>query len=92
MEPVKNMISFSFPACGRGNPLRGLPYRGEGRWKERLVGPCGFLRAAARTCWVCPTGRVGWTVGAVRPCGVCGLPPGPAGFALPGESVGRWGA
>ena len=73
----QNMIPFSFPACGRGNSARrALP--GEGRWKERLVGPFGFLRAAARTCWVCPTGRVRWTVGAVRPCGVCGLPPGPA--------------
>ena len=73
----QNMIPFSFPACGRGNSAR-LALPGEGRWTERLVGPFGFLRAAARTCWVCPAGRVRWTVGAVRPCGVCGLPPGPA--------------
>ena len=58
----QNMISFSFPACGRGNSARrALP--GEGRWTERLVGPFGFLRAAARTCWVCPTGRVRWAEG-----------------------------
>ena len=57
----QNMISFSFPACGRGNSARrALP--GEGRWMERWVGPFGS---------------------------VCGLPPGPAGCALPGESVGR---
>ena len=73
----QNMIPFSFPACGRGNSAR-LALPGEGRWTERLVGPFGFLRAAARTCWVCPAGRVRWTVGCVRPCGVCGLPPGPA--------------
>ena len=86
----QNMIPFSFPACGRGNSAR-LALPGEGRWTERLVGPFGFLRAAARTCWVCPAGRVGWAVECVRPCGFCGLPPGPAGFALPGESVGWWG-
>jgi len=58
-------------------------------WVERLVRPFGFLRAAARTCWVCPAGRVGGVERLVGPFGsFCGLPPGPAGFALPGESVG----
>ena len=59
----QNMISFSFPACGRGNSARrALP--GEGHWTERLGGPLGSFY---------------------------GLPPGPAGCALPGESVGRKG-
>ena len=66
-----------------------LPYRASllGGWvREALWG----LRAAARTCLPCRASLLGG--GAVRPYGFCGLPPGPAGFALPGESVGRWGA
>ena len=58
----QNMIPFSFPACGRGNSARralpGESVERKGRW-----GPSGFLRAAARTCWVCPAGRVRWTEG-----------------------------
>ena len=58
----QNMISFSFPACRRGNSARrALPGESVGRKGE--WGPLGFLRAAARTCWVCPTGRVRWAEG-----------------------------
>ena len=64
----QNMISFSFPACGRGNSARrALPGESVGRKGE--WGPLGFLRAAARTCWVCPTGRVRWAEGVGYPRG-----------------------
>ena len=79
-----------FPPAAAGGTLRGVPYRA-----SRLGGKVSwalwvFLRAAARTCWACPAGRVGWVERLVGPFGsFCGLPPGPAGCALPGESVGR---
>ena len=70
----QNMIPFSFPACGRGNSARrALPgewWGGKVGWALRV-----FLRAAARTCWVCPTGRVRWTEGVGYPAGKLPLPP-----------------
>ena len=70
--------------------LLGVPYRAS-RWGGKISGALrAFLRAAARTCWVCPTGRVGGAERLVGPFGpFYGLPPGPAGCALPGESVGQ---
>ena len=53
----QNMILSFSAGCGRRNSARrALP----GESVERKGGwdPSGFLRAAARTCWVCPTGRV----------------------------------
>ena len=48
---------------------------------------------AGKLCEACPTGRVGGAERWVGPFGsFYGLPPGPAGCALPGESVGRKGA
>ena len=60
--PGENMIGF-FPPAAAGGTLRGVPCRasrwgGKVGWALRV-----FLRAAARTCWVCPTGRVRWTEG-----------------------------
>ena len=83
------MIASFSAGCGRRNSARrALPGESVGRKGE--WGPLGFLRAAARTCWVCPAGRVRWAERLVGPFGsFCGLPPGPAGCALPGESVGR---
>ena len=58
-----------FPPAAAGGTLRGVPCRA-----SRLGGKVGwalwvFLRAAARTCRVCPAGRVGWAEGLVRPFG-----------------------
>ena len=58
-----------FPPAAAGGTLRGVPYRAsplDGKVGEALR---AFLRAAARTCWVCPTGRVGGTAGVGYPKG-----------------------
>ena len=56
------MIGSFSAGCGRRNSARrALPGESVGRKGE--WGPLGFLRAAARTCWVCPAGRVRWTEG-----------------------------
>ena len=110
----QNMISFSFPACGRGNSARralpgesvgrkgwlgpsglftgcrpdllGVPSRAS-RWGGKISGALWvFLRAAARTCWVCPTGRVGGAAGVGYPKG--GFPY-PKSFPL-GGSLRGW--
>ena len=53
----QNMIGSFSAGCGRRNSARrALP--GESVERKGGWGPSGFLRAAARTCWVCPTGRV----------------------------------
>ena len=64
----QNMIALSFPACGRGNSAR-LALPGESVGRKGEWGPLGFLRAAARTCWVCPAGRVGGAAGVGYPKG-----------------------
>ena len=58
-----------FPPAAAGGTLRGVPYRasrlgGKVNWALWVV-----LRAAARTCWVCPAGRVGGVERLVGPFG-----------------------
>ena len=90
----QNMIASFSAGCGRRNSARrALP--GESVGRKGGWGPSGLLRAAARTCWVCPTGRVRWTVGCVgtygflraaaRTCWVCptGRVGGAAGVGYP---------
>ena len=49
--------------------LLGVPYRAS-RWGGKISGALWvFLRAAARTCWVCPPGRVGGAAGVGYPKG-----------------------
>ena len=64
----QNMIASFSAGCGRRNSARrALPGESVGRKGE--WGPLGFLRAAARTCWVCPAGRVGGAAGVGYPKG-----------------------
>ena len=83
----QNMISFSFPACGRGNSARrALP--GEGRWTERWVRAFRFFAGCRPDLLALPGESVG-RLGAWEPMGFCGLLPGPAAF--PGQAMGRKG-
>ena len=83
----QNMISFSFPACGRGNSARrALP--GEGRWTERWVRAFVFFAGCRPDLLALPGESVG-RLGAWEPMGFCGLLPGPAAF--PGQAMGRKG-
>lgn len=83
----QNMISFSFPACGRGNSARrALP--GEGRWTERWVRAFGFFAGCRPDLLALPGESIG-RLGAWEPMGFCGLLPGPAAF--PGQAMGRKG-
>ncbi len=83
----QNMISFSFPACGRGNSARrALP--GEGGWTERRVRAFGFFAGCRPDLLALPGESVG-RLGAWEPMGFCGLLPGPAAF--PGQAMGRKG-
>ena len=78
----QNMIASFSAGCGRRNSARrALPGESVGRKGE--WGPLGFLRAAARTCWVCPAGRVRWTEGGWIPYREA---PTPKAF----PSGGRW--
>ena len=82
----QNMISFSFPACGRGNSARrALP--GEGGWTERWVRAFGFFAGCRPDLLGLPYRAS--RLGAWEPMGFCGLLPGPAAF--PGQAMGRKG-
>ena len=62
------MIEIFSAGCGRRNSARrALP--GESVGRKGWLGPLGLLRAAARTCWVCPAGRVGGAERLVGPFG-----------------------
>ena len=86
---VERLVGPFGPFAGCRPDLLGVPCRAS-RWGGKVGWALWvFLRAAARTCWACPAGRVGGVERLVGPFGsFCGLPPGPAGRALPGESVG----
>ena len=82
----QNMISFSFPACGRGNSARrALP--GEGGWTERWVRAFGFFAGCRPDLLGLPYRAS--RLGAWEPMGFCGLLPGSAAF--PGQAMGRKG-
>ena len=66
---VERLVGPFGPFAGCCPDLLGVPCRA-----SRLGGKVSwalwvFLRAAARTCWACPTGRVRWTERFVGPFG-----------------------
>ena len=82
-----------FPPAAAGGTLRGVPYRASPLGRKGGWGPSGFLRAAARTCWVCPTGRVRWTEGDGIPYREVLTPKAfPLGGRWPGEAGSDEGA
>ena len=66
-----------------------MPCRARGIGRKGWWGPSGFLRAAARTCWVCPAGRVRWTEGDWIPYRET---PTPKAFPLGGRWAGEAGS
>ena len=58
-----------FPPAAAGGTLRGVPYRASPLGGKVSGALWVFLRAAARTCWVCPAGRVGGAAGVGYPKG-----------------------